>query len=245
MRFSTIASSAALFGAAALALPNPEVVYETEVVTITSCGADVASCPGTYTTSVPVVEHPVATTSCTTTTSSYPVETPVEHPEYPVETPVEKPEETPVYNSPGEKTPVYESPKETPVYNSPEEKTPVYESPKETPVYNSPEEKTPVYESPKETPVYESPKETPVYNSPGEKTPVYETPAYETPVDTGYPTYPEHPAYVPSATGGVDYPVNTSSPVSPSVPVTYEGAASANSFSIVAVIAAAGALFLA
>jgi hypothetical protein len=45
MRFSTVAVSVAMFGAAAMALPG-SVVYETQIVTITSCGPDKPNCPG-------------------------------------------------------------------------------------------------------------------------------------------------------------------------------------------------------
>lgn len=45
MRFSTIAVSAAAFGATAMALPG-SVVYQTSVVTITSCAPEKTNCPG-------------------------------------------------------------------------------------------------------------------------------------------------------------------------------------------------------
>ncbi|RPA99673.1 hypothetical protein L873DRAFT_1682664 [Choiromyces venosus 120613-1] len=44
MRFSTIAVSAAVFGATAMAMPG-SVVYQTEVVTITSCAPEKTNCP--------------------------------------------------------------------------------------------------------------------------------------------------------------------------------------------------------
>ncbi|PWW73426.1 hypothetical protein C7212DRAFT_334105, partial [Tuber magnatum] len=64
MRFSTIAVSAALFGVTAMALPG-SVVYQTEVVTITSCAPEKTNCPG-KSTSAPVVSthSPVPTPVC-------------------------------------------------------------------------------------------------------------------------------------------------------------------------------------
>ena len=53
MRFSTIALSAAVFGVTAMAMPG-NVVYQTEVVTITSCAPEKTNCPGKPT-SAPVV----------------------------------------------------------------------------------------------------------------------------------------------------------------------------------------------
>lgn len=53
MRFSTIAVSAAVFGATAMAVPG-SVVYQTSVVTITSCAPEKTNCPGRSSTSAPV-----------------------------------------------------------------------------------------------------------------------------------------------------------------------------------------------
>lgn len=53
MRFSTIAVSAAVFGVTAMAMPG-NIVYQTEVVTITSCAPEKTNCPG-RSTSAPVV----------------------------------------------------------------------------------------------------------------------------------------------------------------------------------------------
>ncbi|CUS12867.1 unnamed protein product [Tuber aestivum] len=63
MRFSTIAVSAALFGATAMALPG-SVVYQTEVVTITSCAPEKTNCPGKPTSSPVVSSPPVVTPVC-------------------------------------------------------------------------------------------------------------------------------------------------------------------------------------
>lgn len=69
------------------------------------------------------------------------------------------------------------------------------------------------------------------------------------PVSPAAPTYapPPYPSYVPSAsTGVVAPPANTSTPVAPTTaPPVYEGAASVKGFSLIAVVAAAGAVFLA
>ncbi|KAF8251815.1 hypothetical protein K440DRAFT_612120 [Wilcoxina mikolae CBS 423.85] len=54
-----------------------------------------------------------------------------------------------------------------------------------------------------------------------------------------------YPVYAPSGTGYPSGPANTSYPVSPSNPPKFEGSASVKGFSLVAVIAAAGAMFLA
>lgn len=53
MRYSKIAVSAVLIGAAAAA---PKVVYETEVATITSCAPDVSECPGNVAAPTPAPE---------------------------------------------------------------------------------------------------------------------------------------------------------------------------------------------
>lgn len=70
MRFSTIAVSAAAFSATAMAIPG-SVVYQTSVVTITSCAPEKTNCPGRSSTSAleavstvsppPVVTPPIAT----------------------------------------------------------------------------------------------------------------------------------------------------------------------------------------
>lgn len=58
MRFSTVATISAVFaGAIASPLANPDVVYETRIVTITSCGPSVTSCPA-KTTVVPATSTP-------------------------------------------------------------------------------------------------------------------------------------------------------------------------------------------
>jgi hypothetical protein len=83
MRFSTVAASAVLIGFAA-ALPNyaqDTVVYETTLVTVTSCSPDKTDCPGKPTATP--VEYPTITEYPTTTeypvTSEYPTTT--EYPE--------------------------------------------------------------------------------------------------------------------------------------------------------------------
>lgn len=57
MRFSAIAVSAAVFGVA-MAVPA-SIVYETEVVTITSCAPEKTNCPGRTQTSPVAVATPV------------------------------------------------------------------------------------------------------------------------------------------------------------------------------------------
>lgn len=79
MRFSAIAVSAAIFGVA-MALPN-QVVYETEVVTITSCAPDKTNCPGRVHSSTvvptsiytPPVVIPTSTATPIPTTSAIPI----------------------------------------------------------------------------------------------------------------------------------------------------------------------------
>lgn len=68
MKFSTVAASAVLFSSVVIAMPN-KVVYETEVVTITSCAPEVVDCPYATPTPEPYPEVPEPepeTTSCTT-----------------------------------------------------------------------------------------------------------------------------------------------------------------------------------
>ena len=72
MRFSTIAVSAAVFGVTAMAMPG-NVVYQTEVVTITSCAPEKTNCPGKPT-SAPVVS---SSSSIVSPYPSPPVVTPV------------------------------------------------------------------------------------------------------------------------------------------------------------------------
>jgi len=97
MRFSTVASSAVLFGAAAMAAPGYNVVYETEVATITSCPSYETDCPGKHSPTAPV--YPPTTTPCSTHIPVYtppaPVYPPVES--SPVYPPPSYPSEVPVY----------------------------------------------------------------------------------------------------------------------------------------------------
>ncbi|TGZ79184.1 hypothetical protein EX30DRAFT_119135 [Ascodesmis nigricans] len=58
MKFSTVAATVALFGAVAIAAPG-EVVYQTEMVTITSCAPDVESCAGKPS-ATPIPEAPAS-----------------------------------------------------------------------------------------------------------------------------------------------------------------------------------------
>jgi hypothetical protein len=107
MRFSTIAAvSAIVLGVNAVANPDV-VVYETQVVTITSCPPEKPACPASSTTYIPV------TTPAPTTEA--PAVTPTETPE--VETPeTETPEvETPEVETPEAETPEVSTPVETPV----------------------------------------------------------------------------------------------------------------------------------
>lgn len=77
MRFT--AATVALFAGLAAALPNgaDTTVYQTEEVTITSCGPEVTSCPGSSTgaaaTSVPVVTTSPAGGAVPAPSSSAPV----------------------------------------------------------------------------------------------------------------------------------------------------------------------------
>jgi hypothetical protein len=107
MRFSTVAASAILIGFAA-ALPN-NVVYETEMVTITSCAPDKSDCPYASPTPTPVEPTPVypevTTTPCPTSTEvSVPPHYPNSTVTYPQEPVPEYPEEseypTPEYPEP-------------------------------------------------------------------------------------------------------------------------------------------------
>jgi len=81
MRFSTIAVSAAAFGATAMAMPG-SVVYQTSVVTITSCAPEKTNCPGRMSTSAPGVSTvsppppPVMTPTGTPPVVTPPVVTP-------------------------------------------------------------------------------------------------------------------------------------------------------------------------
>ncbi|KAA8905733.1 hypothetical protein FN846DRAFT_890405 [Sphaerosporella brunnea] len=216
MRFSAVAS-VALFGAAAIALPG-NVVYETEVVTITSCGPEVVSCPArthsatevpTYTAPAGYGASPAETPSYSAPSEVSPTETPVA-PGYPAST------GTPAG------IPAYSSPAVVPVYSAP--------AASEVPCSSE--------VSPTETAVVPASSGTPT------GVPVYTAPAGSSPTESA-PLGTGYPSYVPSGTGYPSTPVNTSSPVSPSAPAVYEGAASAKSFSLIAVVAAAGALFLA
>lgn len=86
MRFSTIAAvSAIVLGVNAIANPDV-VVYETQVVTITSCPPEKTACPAHSTTYIPVVT-PVPTTTDAPVVSVTPVPETPEVPEVP-ETPV-------------------------------------------------------------------------------------------------------------------------------------------------------------
>lgn len=194
MRFSTFATSAVFFGAVAMAVPNAAVVYQTEVVTITSCGPEVTNCPGSATSAVGYpAETPVAVITTAPAEVPYPVETsaPAEAPA-PVETPVENPAAgTPVPETPhGDSTAPVEAP-----------------YPVETP-----------------SGVVPYPVPSGVFPSGA--------------VGSGYPIL------APSGTGSYGSPANTSTPVSPTSPPVFEGAASIKSFSLFAVVGAAGALFL-
>jgi len=109
MRFSTVAASAVLIGFAA-ALPN-SVVYETELVTITSCSPDKPDCPYATPTPVeptpeypePTPEYPeVTTTPCPTSTDIYvPPTYPNATASYPPHEPSSYPEE-PEYPTPSD-----------------------------------------------------------------------------------------------------------------------------------------------
>jgi len=72
MRFSTVATLSAVFvGAIASPVANPgDIVYETRIVTITSCGPAVTSCPA-KTISVPVSSVPTLSTPSPIPTSIY------------------------------------------------------------------------------------------------------------------------------------------------------------------------------
>lgn len=96
MKFSTVATSAVLFGSMVMAMPPQSVVYETEVVTITSCAPEVTDCP--YRTVKPTPE----TTTCTeeqeveATPTPYPEPTDESEPTYAPEPTYEpEPETTP------------------------------------------------------------------------------------------------------------------------------------------------------
>jgi len=176
MRFSTVAASAVLIGFAA-ALPN-SVVYETEMVTITSCSPDKPDCPYATPTSTPVEPIP-----------EYPSTTEYPTPEYPTTT--EYPE---VSSTPCSSTTEYPEVSSTPCSTTTDVYPPTY--PNATASYpptepsSYPEEPTPEY--PEEP--------TPEY--PQEPTPEY--PPY-VPTGTGVPYPPANTSYPSIPTSPPEY----------------------------------------
>jgi hypothetical protein len=181
MKFSTVAASAVLFGMV-LALPQPqEVVYETEVVTITSCAPTVTDCP--YATATPEPEYPE-----------------VEEPEHLAEEPEHLAEETPCTTTAVEvpeitHTPTYPN---TTIPEYPEEESPEYPEHPEYPEY--PEEESPEYpEHPEEPEVPEYP-EVPHYEPSG-------TGSIPYPVNTSTPEVPSTPPPQEGAASKVGAPL--------------------------------------
>jgi hypothetical protein len=215
MRYSTVAASVALFGAAAMALPNAAVVYQTEMVTITSCGPEVVSCPAR------------TQTPATTSTAVAATETPVDTPSYGETT-------APTYGETS--APVYGSSELSPTYT-----TSAVEIPTGTGV---PAESAPAGTG---VPAVSAPAGTgvPAVSAPAGTG----APAGSAPAATGYASAPlgTGASYVPSGTGYPSSAQNTSAPIASPTPseATYEGSASATGFSLIAIAAAAGALFLA
>ncbi|PUU80449.1 hypothetical protein B9Z19DRAFT_1063427 [Tuber borchii] len=213
MRFSTIAISAAAFGATAMAMPG-SVVYQTSVVTITSCAPEKTDCPARMSTSAPAVSTvspppPPPPPPVMTPTGTPPVVTP------PVMTPgcpggPHCPPPPPVPSS-GYSLPMPVHPNST--YGYP---VPSMSKPAGTPVGSGPQLANCEIQGP-----YPTMTNKPVASViPG----------------TGLP-------YMPSGTG-VPYPVkNTSVPVA-TTPPTFTGSGSIQSFSILAVGAAVAAFFL-
>jgi hypothetical protein len=216
MRYSTVAASVALFGAAAMALPNAAVVYETEMVTITSCGPEVVSCPGR-------TQTPTTSTAIAATTGT--------------------PVDTPTYGTPAAESPVSSAaPVDTPVYGSPSSEV----SPTETSSVEVPSGTgVPAYSAPAGTapagtgvPAYSAPAGTAPAGSAPAGTGV---PAYSAPLGTGVPSYVPSGTGYPSSAVNTSSPIASPTPSE----ATYEGSASAKGFSLVAIAAAAGAFFLA
>jgi hypothetical protein len=231
MKFTTVAASAVLFSSMVMAMPN-KVVYETEVVTITSCAPDVTDCP--YRTQAP---EPETTTSCSTSTE---VEEPTPYPEeptpYPEEvTPTPYPTSHEVYPEPETTT--------TPCTESTTHE--VYPEPTSHEVYPEPETTT--------TPCPESTSISPPVTYPNTTIPVCPG-GYGCHVETTLSPEATYPPECPGGYGckvptgtGVPYPapVNTSTPYIPTPPpVTNEGGASKLTGSLIAVMGVAAlALF--
>jgi len=137
MRFSTVAASAVLVGLAA-ALPN-SVVYETELVTVTSCAPEKTDCPYATPTATSVEpEYPE--------TTEYP-ETEYPEPEYPEVTSTPCPSSTDVYVPP-------HYPNSTVTYVPHETVYPEPEYPEESEYPEYPEEPEPEYPTYSQEPEY-------------------------------------------------------------------------------------------
>lgn len=214
MRFSTIAVSAAAFGATAMAMPG-SVVYQTSVVTITSCAPEKTNCPGRSSTSAPAVSSPPPPPVVTPPVVTPPVVTP------PVVTPgcpggPHCPPPPPVPSS-GYSLPAPVHPNTTYVHPVPSVSKPACSG-----GYNCPPVVTPVCPGPQCPPATMTNK-----------------PIASVIPGTGLPSY------VPSGTGVPYPPKNTSLAVPvPSTPPTFTGSGSIQSFSILAVGAAVAAFFL-
>lgn len=219
MKFSTVAASAVLFGSMVMAMPPQSVVYETEVVTITSCAPEVTDCP--YRTTVePVPETTPEKTPCTT-------EEEVEATPTPYPYPVPSDESEPTYAP----HPTYEP---EPTYKPEPETTPCSES---TSIY------TPVTYPNTTAPLcpggYGCPEHTTATVCYGYGCPVHtDSPVPECPGGYGCPP-------IPTGTGVPYPPANTSTPSVPyPPPVENQGGAAKLAGSFVAVLGVAAlALF--
>lgn len=225
MKFSTVTASAVLFGSMVIAMPA-NVVYETEVVTITSCAPEVTDCP--YASKTVDTKPQTTTTPCSTSTPEVKYEpehttTEVKYePEYTTTEVKYEPEHTPCTTSTEVK---YEPEHHTTPTPYPEPTYPV------TTVHPEVKSSTPCPES-----TYTPP---PPVTYPNTTTPV---------CPGGYGC--EKPTYVPHCPGGYDCPpipsgvphppANTSSPSYPTPPpVTNEGGANKLVGSLVAVMGVA------
>jgi hypothetical protein len=212
MKFSTVTASAVLFGSMVIAMPA-NVVYETEVVTITSCAPEVTDCP--YASKTVDTKPQTTTTPCSTSTPEVKYE-----PEYTTTEVKYEPEHTPCTTSTEVK---YEPEHHTTPTPYPEPTYPV------TTVHPEVKSTTPCPES-----TY-----TPPVTYPNTTTPVCpggygcEKPTYVPQCPGGYDCPP-----IPS---GVPHPpANTSSPSYPTPPpVTNEGGANKLVGSLVAVMGVA------
>ncbi|KAI5847802.1 hypothetical protein DFP73DRAFT_543207 [Morchella snyderi] len=216
MRFSAIAVSAAVFG---VAMAVPAVVYETEVVTITSCAPEKTNCPGRATATSAEVVPTVAPVESVPVYTSAPVASPA-----------------PVASS----APVVEPVASVPVVASsaPVESVIIPASSTiaavETPAVSSPAVGTGSASAPAAVPTTSATGTVKAHES-----------IPPVPLSTGvYSWTPSASAGLPSAALNTSTPIVPSSPSASAVQDTFEGAAAAKGFSFAAVALAAAAYVL-